>query len=213
MQLTNDIIAYAKEMIARPLNKNIYITLTDHINFAIVRYQKGIVFHNALTWEVKRFYPIEFKVGQKAVVWIKERLNIELPEDEATSIALHFVNAQLGGGIPETIDITKFIQSILKIVTYHFQITLNEHSINYERFIIHLKFFAQRIIRKEQNEHDDEELYDMIKNRYSMEYQCAGKIKTYVEKEFSIRLPEEEMLYLTVHIRRIRADKNKTIID
>lgn len=60
IQTANKIIAMAKEKYGMKLSKIIYITLTDHLNFAITRLKKGIVVENALLWEIKRFYQREF---------------------------------------------------------------------------------------------------------------------------------------------------------
>ncbi|WP_033164685.1 PRD domain-containing protein [Clostridium sp. KNHs205] len=203
IQLCNEIISYAKTVIKSKLSKNIYITLTDHINYAITRYQEGIHFTNALKWEIKKFYHEEFEAGKKAVELIRERIGIDMTEDEAASIALHFVNAELGIEISNTIDVTKLIQNVLKIITYHFQLVINEDTINYERFITHLKFFSQRVVTNNNNTGVDEELYQMVKNQYPAAYACAEKIKAYVEQEYHIELPKEEMVYLTIHIKRI----------
>lgn len=48
IQISNEIISYFKNVINKKLNKNVYITLTDHINFAIERYKQGLNFKNAL---------------------------------------------------------------------------------------------------------------------------------------------------------------------
>lgn len=146
IQISNEIISYFKNVINKKLNKNVYITLTDHINFAIERYKQGLNFKNALIWEIKRFYPQEFKVGKKAIEIIKCKLGVELPEDEVASIVIHLVNAEFGTEMPNTIDITKIIQNVLKIIKYNYNIEFDESSISYERLITHLKFFAQRII-------------------------------------------------------------------
>ena len=53
--VSNEIIEYAKDTIGKKLNQNIYITLTDHINFAIERFRNGMLFQNPLLWEVKKF--------------------------------------------------------------------------------------------------------------------------------------------------------------
>lgn len=65
------------------LSKIIYITLTDHLNFAITRLKKGIVVENALLWEIKRFYQREFEAGKSALEIVKHDLGFELSEDEA----------------------------------------------------------------------------------------------------------------------------------
>lgn len=203
IQIANAIITYAKTIISKKLNKNIYITLTDHINFAIERYNQGLNFKNALLWEIQKFYCAEYEVGKKALEIIKEKLDLELPIDEAASIAMHIVNAEFGTEMPNTIDITKLIQSVLKIIKYYYKMEIDEESINYERFITHLKFFAQRIITNRANSGEDDELHDMIMNQYKRDYKCAEKIKRYIEKEFKMLVPNEELTYLTVHLKRI----------
>ena len=54
IQLTNDIISYARASLGKKLNDNIYLALTDHISFAIGRIQQGLVLKNVLLWEIKR---------------------------------------------------------------------------------------------------------------------------------------------------------------
>jgi len=206
IQIADEIIAFAYTVLKNKLSKSIYITLTDHINYAIERYRQGVHFSNALLWEIKKLYQQEFSVGKKALQIIQQRLDIQLSEDEAASITLHIVNAEFGVEMPNTIDITKLIQNVIKIVTYHFQTALNEESINYDRFITHLKFFSQRVITNNNNHGEDEVFHEMIKNQYPEAYQCAEKIKAYIEKEYGIDLPNEEMVYLTIHIKRITMD-------
>ena len=204
IQVSNEIISYAKYSLGKRLNDNIYISLTDHISFAIERYKQGLNFNNALLWEIKRFYNHEFLIGKEALAIIKKRLNIELPEDEAASIALHIVNAQLNSrDMNDTLDITKLIQNILNIVKFHFNIELDEYSLHYERFITHLKFFAQRMLSGKVIKSDDTNFCEMIKDQYKDAYLCAEKVKKYIQKEFNHEISDEEMMYLTVHIKRI----------
>ena len=94
LKLSDQIITYAKNNIGLKLHQSIYLTLTDHISFAIERYKKGMQFDNPLKVEVKTFYPIEFGVGKYAIRKVREKLDVELNEDEAASVALHIVNAE-----------------------------------------------------------------------------------------------------------------------
>ena len=71
VQISNEIISYAKKTMKLKLNQSIYVTLTDHISFAISRCKKGIHLENALLWEIKRFYPQEFELGRYAVELVK----------------------------------------------------------------------------------------------------------------------------------------------
>lgn len=98
IKYTDEIVKEATEVLGRKLNRNIYITLTDHLHFAIERYRKNILFQNALLWEIKKFYSVEYTVGLHAVAMIKEKEGIELSADEAAFIALHIVNAEMDAG-------------------------------------------------------------------------------------------------------------------
>lgn len=97
IKTADEIITYAKQQLKRELNKNIYITVTDHLNFAIERHKKNIKFQNDLLWEIKRFYQKEYQIGCQALEIIKEQLGVDLSEDEAGFFALHIVNAEMNG--------------------------------------------------------------------------------------------------------------------
>ncbi len=76
------------------LSDYIYLTLTDHLSFALTRHKEGMDLKNTLLWEIKRFYQKEFEIGLQALNIIEEETGFRLSEDEAGSIALHFVNAR-----------------------------------------------------------------------------------------------------------------------
>lgn len=202
-QISNDIISYAKSTLKLKLNQSIYVTLTDHINFAIKRYQKGINLENALLWEIKRFYPQEYGLGRYAIDLIRERLHVSLPEDEAGFIALHFVNAEYGTDIRDALHFPNQMKDILDIVTRELGIRLDEGSLHYERFITHVKFLLQRVYRKELLPDEESELAEMMKKKYPKEYACSEKIADYIEEAAGCRLSAEEIMYLSIHIRRI----------
>ncbi|BDG32260.1 BglG family transcription antiterminator LicT [Parageobacillus thermoglucosidasius] len=204
MEISEEIITYAKLTLGKTLNENIYITLTDHLNFAIERHKKGLNIKNALLWEIKRFYKDEFEIGKEALRIIKNRIGLILPEDEAGFIALHIVNAELNEEMPNIVNITKVMQEVLNIVKYHFKMDFNEESLNYYRFVTHLKFFAQRLFNGTSTENNNNDfLYDVVKEKYKEAYLCTKKIKDYIKKVYTYELTKEEMTYLTIHIERV----------
>ncbi|BBF43947.1 beta-glucoside bgl operon antiterminator, BglG family [Lachnospiraceae bacterium KM106-2] len=207
VQVSNDIVSYAKKQLGVALNENIYITLTDHISFAITRIEHGTYYRNALIWEIKKFYPVEFSIGKYAVELIKERLGVELGEDEAGSIALHIVNAEFNTTMNKAVDITKLIQRVLNIVKYYFKINIDEDDVNVERFITHLKFFAQRIVSNTMLQDEDEEFQRAIEKKYPEYYRCAEMIRELIKDELHYEITREEMMYITIHIGRIVREK------
>ncbi|MFN2744850.1 MULTISPECIES: BglG family transcription antiterminator LicT [Bacillus] len=203
MEISEEIISYAKMKLGKKLNDSIYVSLTDHIHFAVERQQKGLEIKNALLWETKRLYKDEFAIGREALQIIEDKTGIALPEDEAAFIALHIVNAELNEEMPNIVNITKVMQEILSIVKYHFHIDFDEESLHYYRFITHLKFFAQRLFSGTYMKSKDDFLFDTVKNKYRDAYVCTEKIRQYIQKEYGHELTSEELLYLTIHIERV----------
>ena len=203
VRISDEIISHAKDHLKLKLNQSIYVTLTDHINFAIERVSQGIEPQNALLWEIKRFYPQEFQLGIYALELIHDRLGILLPEDEAGFIALHFVNAEYGTDIRDAVKFPDQMQAIVDIVERELGILLDESSLHYERFMTHIKFLIQRIYRKELLSSEDRELSLMMQRKYPREYQCSVKVAEYIMQATGCKLSEEEIMYLSVHIRRV----------
>ena len=55
----------------------------------------------------------------------------------------------------------------------------------------------------------DRELMKMIQSQYSDAYACAKKVAEYILKTTPFDVPEEEMMYLTVHIQRLNHASQK----
>lgn len=203
LEIAEEVIKYAEKRLNTTLNENIYLTLTDHIGFSISRYKNNLEIKNAMLWDIKRLHKEEFEIGVKALELIKNRLNVELPEDEAASIAMHILNGELNNEMPQVIEMINLIDEILKIVKYHFNIEFDEESINYYRFITHLKFFTQRLASGRYYEDNDNELFDIIKYKYPKSYECIKKVDGFIKKKYDDELTKEEKLYLIIHTARV----------
>ena len=204
IQISDEIISYGKKVLNKPLNHNIYITLTDHINFAVERHRQNMMFPNPLLREVRSFYREEYLIGEYALALIKKKLGIDFPVDEAASIALHLVNAEYNTAMRDTINITRLIEQVVGIVSEYFNFTPDESSLHYERFVTHLKFLAQRIYSGELLNSELPEFAAMIEMLYPEEYICSQKIQYFIQETYGHRVTDEEAAYLAVHIKRMR---------
>ncbi len=208
---TNSIIEAGERILDMKLSDALLITLADHINFAMERHNKDILMKNPLHWEVKKLYPREYAVGREALDIIFRFTKIKLPDFEASSIALHFVNAQYQQEqMSETMQITEITNRILGIISYHFQMKLDENSMNYSRFLTHLRYFILRQLNKE-NEAEPEpiSLYDVIKVRYESSFECARKIAKHLQSEYGWHTTQDELTYLTLHLHRMTSRTKK----
>lgn len=206
LKVADEIVGSAKKEMGDIFSDNIYISLIDHIQFAISRYRKSVGLKNSLLWQIKKFYKKEFMIGMNALDIIHAQFGIQMDEHEASFIAMHFVNArQDGQGMKQTVEITEVIDDIFNIVTDYYQITLDETSFNYSRFITHLQYFAQRLLSNEQEQlaSGDNFLYDQVKEKYERAFQCTQLINQYLESKHESAMSIDEKVYLTIHIQRV----------
>ncbi|HBJ2608396.1 antitermination protein BlgG [Clostridium botulinum] len=204
IEITNDLIQYANNKLGGKLNDQIFITLIDHISYALTRYKKNITLQNRLLWELKKFYPEEFKIGKYAVEYINDKLNVNLPEEEAGNIAFHFVNAQTDEAAMQNTMLTiKMLKDIFNIIQYKFNITIDKDSLNYSRFLTHLQFFVQRLLDNTFIESKETFIFEQIAKEYPEEVKCAKLIGEYVKKILNKKISNDELLYLTIHLVRI----------
>lgn len=203
-EVAGDIVAAAKEQLTPDLNDSIYFTLTDHLHTAIQRIKEGTRVKNFLLWDIKRFYPKEYEIGQQAVVYIKTKYRLDLMDDEAGFIALHLVNGQIDSGNENAYELTELMQEIVKITGYYFKVQFDETSVYFERFITHLRYFVSRILSGKQHTEDtDVELLEIIQMKYHNAYQCVLKISEYIYDRYMYKVSNDEKLYLTIHIARL----------
>ncbi|WP_407438138.1 transcriptional antiterminator BglG [Lelliottia sp.] len=205
MTTCDRIIGLAAQRLGK-LQDSLYITLTDHCNFAIERQKKGVAIKNVLLWEIRRLYPKEFALGQEARAIIATRLGVELAEDEAGFIALHLVTAQLNSEMPEVMHVTRVMQEILQLVKYQLQLEYDEESLSYQRFVTHLKFFAQRMLTRTVVQDDDVSLHAAVKDNYAKAWKCAEKIGQHLQHSYQRELTTEEIMFLAIHIERVRKE-------
>lgn len=202
--ISEEIISYAEAYIGTKLNEHIHIVLTDHLSFAIERERDGIQLKNKLLHEIKILYKPEFEIGLWAIRHIHEKLDVEMPVDEAAFIALHIHTMKLqGGDLRQTVRQTTIVRDMVQAIQNCLSIKVEEDDIAYQRLITHLRFALSRT-----NNYDhhlmDEEMLDMIEKKFAISYQCAEKVASEVKKMHRLELPKHELGYITLHVERLR---------
>ena len=207
LALTQELIAQIKEQIPQKLNESLLITLADHISFAIERKNAGVEFSNPLRDAIMAYYPTEFRLGQQCLRAVRERLGIDLHADEAAFIALHIVNAELNTSMTEMYDITRLIEDVTRLVEYFYGKRFDRESLDFSRFAVHLRYFAQRLFQnnmlQDQAEEHDVLFRQLIMRNCADHYKCAQCIGQYVKNTWQKDLSGEELTYLTIHLKRI----------
>ncbi|MBP1041410.1 PRD domain-containing protein [Vagococcus sp. BWB3-3] len=206
IEAVNEMIHEAELVIGVKLKDKNYITLLDHINFALKRTSEGIEYSAPLKWETKRLYPKEYQAAVQSIGYLNQRLGINLPKSEETFITMHYVNAQDGKEKLEQSDrINMIVRMIMTFVSDEYQIELDEESTNYIRFVTHLRYFIIRQINNESLKDSslDRDLMMIIKEKYRRAYEVALGVSEKVRREEDWEITSNEVLYLTIHIWRV----------
>lgn len=202
-EMTKDIVNIAERQLPYTLNPTIYLTLSDHLHFAVERQQKGMSVTNRLYWEIKNYYAAEFEVAEKAMALLAEKYQMVLPDEEASNIAFHLINAQAGEENQDGLKKAKLISTIVNLVRYTIQQDVDTNSIHYSRFITHVRFFVDRFFMDDLTQETDEGLYRQMWALYPNAMDIATKVKAYLDQEFDTKIPENEIVFLGVHINRL----------
>jgi len=204
IQVSNKIISFATQKLNIRLNQNVYLTLTDHISFVIDRYKEGMFFPNTLYGEVKRFYPDEFAIARAALQFIHEETSIQLPDEEAASIAIHLVNAEFNIKVRDSFVMTNVIRDVVEILDRE-HYTPEKESLNRDQLLSNLKFLVHRmLLLVPQETEKDEEYIEFIKRYCKEEYQVATQIEQHVHNKYKCEMTEQEKIFLSVMLKSVK---------
>jgi transcriptional antiterminator len=198
--ITEEIILMASKELNKEFDERIHITLLDHIAFTIDRFRNDMSIINPFLAEIKSLYKVEYTAALKAIKAINERLNINLPEDEAGFIAMHLHAAINRVDVSRTAQSTAIINDVINSLERRTGREIDKESIDYVRLITHVRFALDRV---EKNIPIKNILLSDIKEKFRESYKLAKEIAEEIDKGFKIKLPEDEIGYLAIHIENI----------
>lgn len=217
LEISDEIVQYARNKFNLSLRDNIYLSLTDHIGFAVERIKGGMDITNVMLPDIKCFYKNEFEIGLKALEIINREVGIVLPEDEAGFIALHVINASIDQSGENNLKTIRISSEILGIVNDFYKLDLDRESIHYYRFANHVNYLAKRLYNLPEETESDDVLYETARKNYKREFECANLIQAQIYEDHGISISKEELGYLIVNLRallkNIQIGFHKTICD
>lgn len=204
LALSADVIDLATTMLSVSLKENAIYTLADHLNFAVIRLNKGMIFNTPISNELRDLYPVEVKVAKYTLNLMKKKLNIELPEEEMYAIAMNIINSE--EILSSTSDVSvksEFILEIVHLIEAQMHISIDKNSFNYSRFASHMQYLFRRKSEYTEISSTNKKLFELLKNEYPMTYQCVLGIKELIFNKFNWNIGDEELLYLILHVNRL----------
>lgn len=205
LALSNQIADYLSQTLGLTLTAPMQLALADHIQFAVERLAAGQRIQHTMLWELKSSYRAEFTAALHILEMVRQATGVVLPVDEAGFITMHLVNASLSGNMASSVATATTVQHIVELVRERIATPLAPDSVVYARFLTHLKFAVARIEEGSLLEGSDNQLYRLVRDQDPQAHECALAIADFIREEYQVQLPEEELLYLMLHINRLRS--------
>ncbi|MGN0286973.1 MAG: PRD domain-containing protein [Atopobiaceae bacterium] len=206
---SSDIVELARMDLECKLSPNLAFTLADHLQFAIQRVREGIQIQNLLAHDIAFVYPTELRIARTGVAMVNHSVKgANLPEDEASAIALHLVNGEVGGaGDQSTIDLVmqsaRIMTKVSQIIEDQLHVQLDHESYAYGRFVAHFRYLVARLMRGEAENTSNSSLFQQAAEDFQDIFDCVQSINDYLKQEYGWTLSNEEQLYLMMHVNRL----------
>lgn len=200
--VSEKIVRYAEMNLDKKLNPSLLLILADHISNAISRVTAGIQINNIFLDEIRTLYKAEYAISRDALTIIHQQFAIQLPDDEIGFIALHILNNYENTSDYESVRIIELSQQITDIIENSYGRKADRNTFNYSRFMMHLKYFACRVLSNETlRDKDIGDIYEQFLEKDLTLQRTIRKIEEYLNGTFSYELAMEEKLYLSIRIR------------
>ncbi|MBO0441458.1 BglG family transcription antiterminator LicT [Candidatus Enterococcus ikei] len=207
IEISYKILSQAKKTLDKELNESSFIAIADHLHSSIQRAKKNIQVKNFLLWDIKRFFPVELEIARSAIQMVNQQLDVALTDDEAGFLALHITNAQLDSNHEDAISLTQLIEEILTVIKYTLRINFAENDIYFQRFITHLKFFTERVLKdnavKTSEDKVENELFILVTKQYPEAFEATKKVAELLKNRRNYTISKDEQVYITIHLARI----------
>ena len=199
--LCEKMISYIASELEEDLDERIHIALVDHLNFAVKRLSNNEEIENPFLPEIKALYQKEYTLAEKVAATLQTEKKLTIPVSEIGFIALHIHSARSSGKLSNTIKNTYLINSIVEFVEKQIEVQIDKTSLDYARFLTHLRFAIKRILVNMSIKND---FIKEIKSKYKLSYKIANGVSKILVTQLEKDVTVDEIAYLAMHIERFR---------
>ncbi len=199
--LCEEIIFMLSRELNEELDEKIHVSLTDHIAFSLHRLRQNDEILNPFLVETETLYRQEFALAMKAIAILEKGTGVKIPEGEIGFIALHIHSARNRGKLSNTIKYAFLANSISELVEDELNLEIDKTSLDYARFVTHIRFAVERLIKGTPIEN---KLLKSIKREYKEAYRVAKKVGALIEESIGQKVVPDEVGYIAVHIEKLR---------
>ena len=212
--ICEEALAEISEELGEELNETIHIGLIDHLAIAMKRLKNKEQINNPFIVEIETLYSVEFEMAKKIVNKLQDKYEIDFPEGEIGFITLHIHSARNGKMLSNSIKYSYLSNKIIiyisnKIIIYieeKFNSKIDKRSLDYARFLSHVRFTIERVLTDTVLKND---LTEIIKKSYPVSYEIAEGASKIIEETLDKKVCDDEVAYIAMHVERFRVALQK----
>lgn len=194
----------AERSLGRALGRGFMIAVIDHIQFVLQRLDQGVRIPSTSMPELRVLHPQEFAAASGMASSIAAALERDLPPEEAVFLTMHVLNATRDEPNGTAALLFRRVQHVVTTVEIGLGVDLDVESLDYARFIMHVQFLLQRLVSRTMLRSHDTSFFEFAKHSYPASFRIATEVGEYVRAATGSELTDEEVLYLIVHIERLK---------
>ena len=200
-------VGAAEKCMGRSLGRSITLAVIDHLQYLLERMDKGLTISTSAMPELRVIHPEESRAGVAMIQAVSQVLGRELPEDEGVFLTMHILNAtrdEPGRNSALLFSrVHQVVSTIEESLAERGSPGLDHSSMDYARFVLHIKFLIQRVLEGTMLRGNHSAMYEVASNSYPGSHALALEVKGMVASKWEVELTDEELLYLIVHIERL----------
>ncbi|MFV0375423.1 PRD domain-containing protein [Microbacterium sp.] len=195
----------AERDLGRQLGRHVVVAVIDHVSFVLSRLERGVRIPATAMPQLRVLHPAEFGAAERMARTLADRLDTSLPPEEAVFLTMHLLNATRDEPGGTAALLFRRVQHVVDTVETGLGVTLDPGTPDYARFILHVQFLLQRLVDRTMLASGDTSFFEFARHSYPRAHAIAEDVKAYVAAATGSELTDEEMLYVTVHVERLRS--------
>lgn len=204
--ICEEALAEVSEELGEELNETIHIGLIDHLAIAMKRLKNKEQINNPFIVEIETLYSVEFEMAKKIVNKLQDKYEIDFPEGEIGFITLHIHSARNGKMLSNSIKYSYLSNKIIIYIEEKFNSKIDKRSLDYARFLSHVRFTIERVLTDTVLKND---LTEIIKKSYPVSYEIAEGASKIIEETLDKKVCDDEVAYIAMHVERFRVALQK----
>ena len=204
--ICEEALAEISEELGEELNETIHIGLIDHLAIAMKRLKNKEQINNPFIVEIETLYSVEFEMAKKIENKLQDKYEIDFPEGEIGFITLHIHSARNGKMLSNSIKYSYLSNKIIIYIEEKFNSKIDKRSLDYARFLSHVRFTIERVLTDTVLKND---LTEIIKKSYPISYEIAEGASKIIEETLDKKVCDDEVAYIAMHVERFRVALQK----